>query len=99
MEGQDKYDDVALLSVTRAAKIMKVGKARVYGFISSKKLKAVDLNGVVRIPYFEIKKCLENLYVNSTYTNTPVDGTIKRKTIITNPKHIMESIKKSRATK
>jgi hypothetical protein len=99
MEGNNKYDDVALLSVTKAAQIMKVGKARIYGFIITNKLKAVDLNGVIRIPYFEIKKCLENLYVNSTYTDAPVDNTITRKTIITDPKHIMEKIKKSREIK
>jgi hypothetical protein len=89
---------VALLSITKAAKIMKVGKARVYGFISKKQINAVDLNGVIRIPYFEIRKCIENLYVNSTYSNTHVENTTTKKTIITNPKHIMDSIKKSRAT-
>jgi hypothetical protein len=99
MEGNNKYDDVALLSVTKAAQIMKLGKARIYGFISTNKLKSVDLNGVIRIPYFEIKKCLENLYVNSTYSEIPVDNNITRKTIITDPKHIMESIKKSREIK
>jgi hypothetical protein len=99
MKNNSNYDDVALLSVTKAAQIMKVGKARIYGFISSKKLKAIDLNGVIRIPYFEIKKCLENLYVNATYTDAPVDNTITRKTIITDPKHIMKNIKKSREIK
>ena len=99
MEGHNNYDDLALLSITKAAKIMKVGKARIYCFISTNKIKAIDLDGVVRIPYFEIRKCLENLYVNSTYSNTPVESTITKKTIITNPKHIMDSIKKSRAIK
>ena len=98
MEGHNNYDDVALLSITKAAKIMKVGKARIYGFISNKQINAVDLNGVIRIPYFEIRKCIENLYVNSTYSNTQVENTTTKKTIITNPKHIMDSIKKSRAT-
>jgi len=99
MEGNNNYDELALLSITKVAKIMKVGKARIYGFISNKQINAVDLNGVIRIPYFEIRKCIENFYVNSTYTNTPVDDTITRKTIITNPKNIMDSIKKSRAIK
>ena len=99
MEGNNKYDELALLSISKAAKIMKVGKARIYGFISNKQINAVDLNGVIRIPYFEIRKCIENLYVNSTYVNSEVESTNTKKTIITNPKHIMDSIKKSRTIK
>jgi hypothetical protein len=96
MERQSIYDDISLLSITKAAKVMRVGKSRIYDFISTNKIKIIDLNGAIRIPYFEIRRCLENLseytpcYQNLSETNST------RKKIITNPKNIMESIKKSR---
>ena len=99
MEGNNKYDELALLSISTVAKILKVGKARIYGFINNKQINTVDLNGVIRIPYFEIRKCIENLYVKSTYVNSEIERTNTKKTIITNPKHIMDNIKKSRAIK
>lgn len=95
MERQSNYDDVALLSLTKAAQIMRIGKSRIYDLINTNKIKIVDLNGTIRIPYFEIRRCLENLSGNTFYTQKSVEATITNKKIITNPKDIMKKIKKS----
>jgi hypothetical protein len=95
MERQCNYDDLALLSITKAAEVLRVGKSRIYDFISTKKIKIVELNGVIRIPYFEIKRCLENLCDYSHYSNKSAETTVNSKKIITNPKDIMKRIKES----
>lgn len=95
MERQSNYDDVALLSLTKAAQIMRIGKSRIYDLINTNKIKIVDLNGVIRIPYFEIRRCLENLSGCTFYSQKSVDHTAISKKIITNPKDIMNKIKKS----
>ena len=95
MERQINYDDLALLSINKAAKVMQVGKPRIYDFIKMNKIKIVELNGVIRIPYFEIRRCLENLCDYSQYSNKSVETASTRKKIFTNPKDIMRRIKKS----
>src|SRR5574338_130860 len=95
MERQSNYDDVALLSLTKAAQIMRIGKSRIYDLINTNKIKIVDLNGVIRIPYFEIRRCLENLSGYTFYSQKSVDHPAKSKKIISNPKDIMNKIKKS----
>ena len=95
MERQCNYDDLALLSITKAAQVMRVGKSRIYDFINTNKLKIVELNGVIRIPYFEIRRFLENLSEYSQYLNKSVETISTSKKIITNPKDIMRRIKKS----
>jgi len=95
MERQRSYDDVSLLSITKAAQIMRVGKTRIYDLIRTNKLKTVDLNGVIRIPYFEIRRCLEQLCDYSQYSNKSFQTTSTSKKIITNPRDIMKKIKKS----
>jgi len=95
MERQSNYDDVALLSLTKAAQIMRIGKSRIYDLINTNKIKIVDLNGVIRIPYFEIRRCLENLSGYTFYSQKSVDHTATSKKIITNPRDIMNKIKKS----
>lgn len=95
MERQSNYDDVALLSLTKAAQIMRIGKSRIYELIKTNKIKIVDLDGAIRIPYFEIRKCLENLSGYTFYSQKSVEATITNKKIITNPKDIMKKIKKS----
>jgi hypothetical protein len=95
MERHSNYDDVALLSLTKAAQIMRIGKSRIYELINTNKIKIVDLDGAIRIPYFEIRKCLENLSGYTFYSQKSVEATITNKKIITNPKDIMKKIKKS----
>ena len=95
MERQRNYDDLALLSITKAAEVMRVGKSRLYDFISTNKIKIVELSGVIRIPYFEIRRCLENLCDYSHYSNKSVETAVTSKKIITNPKDIMKRIKES----
>lgn len=98
MERQSDYDDLALLSVTKAAKVMRVGKSRINDLINTNKIKIVDLNGVIRIPYFELRRCLENLSGYSLYSNRSVEATTVVKKRMSNPKDIMENIKKSERT-
>jgi hypothetical protein len=95
MERCSNYDDVALLSLTKAAQIMRIGKSRIYELINTNKIKIVDLNGAIRIPYFEIRKCLENLSGYTFYSQKSFEATATNKKIITNPKDIMKKIKKS----
>jgi hypothetical protein len=95
MERQSNYDDLALLSITKAAQVMQVGKSRIYDFINTNKIKIVELKGVIRIPYFEIRRCLENLCNYSLCSNKSVKTTVDSKKMITNPKDIMQRIKKS----
>jgi hypothetical protein len=47
MERQCNYDDLALLSITKAAEVLRVGKSRIYDFISTNKIKIVELSGVI----------------------------------------------------
>ena len=95
MERQSNYDDVALLSLTKAAQIMRIGKSRIYELINTNKIKIVNIGGAIRIPYFEIRKCLENLSGYTFYSQKSVEAIITNKKIITNPKDIMKEIKKS----
>ena len=95
MERQCNYDDLALLSITKTAQVMRVGKCRIYDFINTNKIKTVELNGVIRIPYFEIRRCLENLCDYSLHSNKSVETSATSKKMITNPKDIIERIKKS----
>lgn len=95
MERQSNYDDVSLLSLTKAAQIMRIGKSRIYDLINTNKIKIINLNGVIRIPYFEIRRCLENLSDYTFYSQKSVDHPATSKKIITNPKDIMNKIKKS----
>ena len=95
MEQQSSYDDVALLSLTKAAQIMRIGKSRIYELINTNKIKIVDLNGAIRIPYFEIRRCLENLSGYTFNSQKSVEANAAHKKIITNPKDIMNKVKKS----
>ena len=95
MERHSNYDDVSLLSISKAAQIMRVGKARIYDFIHKNKLKTVELNGTIRIPYFELRKCLEDLCDNFDDSNYLDENVITSKKIITTPGEIMKKIKKS----
>ena len=89
------YDDLALLSITEASKVLKVGKSRVYNLISQNKLKIINLDGVIRLPYFEIRKCLEDLSCYLMYSNKTKEIAPANKSIVTNPKDIMRNLKKS----
>ena len=96
MENNSEYDDVALLSISKAAKVMKVGKARIYQMIEKKEIGVVELDNSVRIPYIELKRWQENKIKHSAIFDKPNErGLITRNTSI-NPKDIMRSIKKSK---
>ena len=98
MERHFRYDDLSLLSINKAAQVMKVGKSRIHDFISTNKLKTVELNGTIRIPYFELRRCLENLCDYSAYDKSLYENVTSTKKIISTPKDIMKAIKKSGKT-
>lgn len=89
------YDELALLSITEASKVLKVGKSRVYNLINQNKLRIINLDGVIRIPYFEIRKCLEDLSCYLMYSVKNKETATANKSIVTNPKDIMRSLKKA----
>ena len=92
----DKFDELSLLSISAAARIMKVGKARIYHMIGNKEVGVIELNNTIRIPYAELKRWQENKIKHSAIFDKPNErGLITRNTSI-NPKDIMRSIKKSR---
>jgi excisionase family DNA binding protein len=96
MEIKSDNDDLALLSITKAAKLLKVGKNRIYKMINEKEIGVIELNNSVRIPYIELKRWQENKIKHSAIFNKPNEnGLITRNTSI-NPKDIMRSIKKSK---
>ena len=94
--GSDKFDELSLLSISAAARIMKVGKSRIYELIENGKLKIADLNGTIRIPYFELKRCLESLSKYSPSVNKSLMATQLKSYVTTTPQNIMDGIKKLR---
>ena len=96
MEIKNDYDDLALLSMTKAAKILKVGINRIHKMINDKEIGVIELDNSVRIPYIELKRWQENKIKHSAIFDKPNErGLITRNTSI-KPKDIMRSIKKSK---
>ena len=96
MENKNEYDDLALLSMTKAAKLLKVGKNRICKMINDKEIGVIELDNSIRIPYIELKRWQENKIKHSAiFYKTNERGLITRNTSI-NPKDIMRSIKKSK---
>jgi hypothetical protein len=96
MEIKNDYDDLALLSMAKAAKILKVGINRIHKMINDKEIGVIELDNSVRIPYIELKRWQENKIKHSAIFDKPNErGLITRNTSI-NPKDIMRSIKKSK---
>ena len=56
----ERFDELSLLSITAAARIMKVGTARIYHMIENKEVGVIELNSTIRIPYVELKRWQEN---------------------------------------
>ncbi len=91
-----KYDELSLLSVSAAARLLRVGISRIYQLIENGKLKTADFDGRIRIPYFELKNCLESIsnyhpVINKSLTNNSLKSCINA-----TPKDIMDRIKKLR---
>jgi hypothetical protein len=96
MEIKNDYDDLALLSMTKAAKILKVEINRIHKMINDKEIGVIELDNSIRIPYIELKRWQENKIKHSAIFDKPNErGLITRNTSI-NPKDIMRSIKKSK---
>jgi hypothetical protein len=96
MEIKNDYDDLALLSMAKAAKILKVGINRIHKMINDKEIGVIELDNSIRIPYIELKRWQENKIKHSAIFDKPNErGLITRNTSI-NPKDIMRSIKKSK---
>ena len=92
----ERFDELSLLSISAAARIMRVGKARIYNMIENKEVGVIELNNSIRIPYAELKRWQENKIKHSAIFDKPNEhGLMTRNTSI-NPKDIMRSIKKSR---
>jgi len=54
------YDDLALLIITKAAKVLKVGKPRIYQMIENKEVGIIEFeNGTVKIPQSELSKWVQ----------------------------------------
>jgi excisionase family DNA binding protein len=87
------YDDLTLLSITKAAKVLKVGKPRIYQMIKNNEIGVIELERSVRIPYAELKKWEEGR-IRQPIINQPNE--LVTKNIQTSPQEIMRGIKKLR---
>ena len=96
MGNNNEYDDLALLSISKAAKVMKVGKIRIYQMIENKEIGVIELNNSIRIPYIELKRWQENKIKQSAVINKPNAFGLVTRNFITAPKDIMRGIKKTR---
>jgi len=96
MENNNEYDDLALLSISKAAKIMKVGKTRIYKMIENKEIGVIEFNNLVRIPYIELKRWQENKIKQSTIFKKPNEFGLVTRNFTIDPKDIMRGIKKAR---
>ena len=92
----ERFDDLSLLSITAAARIMKVGTARIYHMIENKEVGVIELNSTIRIPYVELKRWQENKIKHSAIFDKPNERGLITRNTSTNPKEIMRSIKKSK---
>ena len=92
----ERFDELSLLSITAAARIMKVGTARIYRMIENKEVGVIELNNSIRIPYVELKRWQENKIKHSAIFDKPNDKGLITRNTSANPKDIMRSIKKSR---
>ena len=92
----DGYNELSLLSISAAARILRVGKSRIYNLIENGKLKIADLDGAIRIPYFELQRCLESLSKYSPSVNKSFIAAELKSYISATPQNIMNGIKKLR---
>jgi excisionase family DNA binding protein len=94
MENKNEYDDLALLSMTKAAKLLKVGKNRICKMINDKEIGVIELDNSIRIPYIELKRWQENKIKHSAIFDKPNERGLITRNTSSNPKDIMRSIKK-----
>ena len=90
------FDDLALLSISKAASILRVNKNRIYDLMEKNKLKYIDMGGTIKIPYYELKQCILSLSNFSPQIDSARSGVIQKRIIDKTPDDIMKRIKKTR---
>jgi len=90
------FDDLALLSISKAASVLRVNKYRIYDLMETNKLKYIDMGGTIKIPYFELKQCIQSLSKFSPQIESSKSEVIQKRIIETTPKDIMKRIRETR---
>lgn len=66
VENQFHCDELRLLSVNQARKILHIKHDDMRKLVTSGKVRYVSIEGKIKIPYFELKEFLQNNLIRST---------------------------------
>ena len=84
---------IALLSINRAAKELKVGKKRIYEMIDNAELGIIEFeNGTIKIPESEIQKWIQRRLTYKQITKSPENGKMTRTKPAFNAQSVMNKI-------
>lgn len=87
----EKYDKVSLLSLSKAARIMKVGKKFISNMIEQGEIRTILNKNRVLIPYSELCDWIQGK-LSYSIKNSVIPEKVKQSPKI-NPKEIMKEIK------
>ena len=96
MTKHEDDNDFALLSVHRAAKLLKVGSARIYKLIENGELGFIRFDErSIRIPRTELKRWIESKTTFGARAPNPPPGSLRRERVCFDAKAILDNYRKN----